>query len=160
MAVSWEALLAEEDVLGRILKDILKADQMEPGRSGPRPNLDYERGMRTWREMASRETQVKRTERDFTGLPFTEAFAKLIGPDSLTAIARKTSISRSRAHRLLNGHEEPTVDDLHAIAEAYGKHPAYWLEYRTELIVAALAARLAARPEMTVAIYNKLTRDL
>jgi transcriptional regulator with XRE-family HTH domain len=149
MNPDWNVILRDDDIFGRILKDILKVDQMEPGRSGPRPNLDYQRGMQTWREM---------TGQDYSELPFHEAFAILTRNNSLRTIARKTHISRSKVHRLLSGEDQPTVDDLRSIAEAYGKKPAYFVEYRAEFIMAAIAARLVDETEMTVTLYTKIVR--
>lgn len=143
----WNMILRDPDVLARILKDILKVDQIEPGRAGPRPNLDVERGMRTWREM---------TVGDFAERPFPEAFRILSRNNSIRTIARKTSISKSRVERLLHGQDHPTADDLRTIAAAYQKKPAYFVEYRAEFIMAAIAARLTDEHEMTVALYKKL----
>lgn len=145
----WSAILKDPDVLARVLKDILKVDQIEPGRAGPRPNLDVERGMRTWREI---------TVGDYSERPFSEAFAILARNNSVRTIARKTSISKSRVVRLLKGQDNPTVDDLRDIAGAYQKKPAYFVEYRAEYIMAAIATRLADEHEMTVALYKKLVR--
>lgn len=145
----WNVILRDPDVLGRLLRDILKVDQIEPGRAGPRPNLDYERGMRTWREI---------TGSDFSELPFGQALRVLSRGQSYTAIARKTKLSRSRVYRLIQGWEQPTVDDLRACASAYGKKPAFFAEYRAEFIMASIAARLAKETEMTIAVYVNLMR--
>lgn len=145
----WNAILKDPDVLARVLKDILKVDQIEPGRAGPRPNLDVERGMRTWLDM---------TVGDYAERPFREAFAILARNNSVRTIARKTSISKSRVVRLLKGQDQPTIEDLRQIATAYQKKAAYFVEYRAEYIMAAIATRLADEHEMTVALYKKLVR--
>jgi len=145
----WNVVLRDPDVLGRLLRDILKVDQIEPGRAGPRPNLNYERGMQTWREI---------TGQDFSELPFAQALRLLARGQSYTAIARKTKISRSRVYRLLQGWEPPTVDDLRTCAAAYNKKAAYFAEYRAEFILAAIAARLSKETEMTIAVYVNLMR--
>lgn len=145
----WNIILKDPDVLGRLLKDILKVDQIEPGRAGPRPNLDYERGMQTWREI---------TGQDFSELPFTDALRILSRGQAIRTVARKTNISRPRMYRLMAGIDRPNAEDLRSIAAAYGKKPAYFAEYRAEYILASIAARLANEPEMTIAIYMKLVR--
>lgn len=145
----WTHILKDPDNLGRLLKDILKVDQMEPGRAGPRPNLDVERGMQTWREM---------TSGDYSELPFPAAFRVLARNGSIRAIAHKTSISKSRVERLLQGRDHPTVEDLRVIAAAYRKRPAYFIEYRAEYIIAAIAHQLTERHEMTIALYKKLVQ--
>lgn len=145
----WNVVLRDDDVFARLLKDILKVDQIEAGRSGPRPNLDFDRGIQTWKEM---------TGRDFSEQPFQPTFRLLTRMNSLSAVARKTTISRSRVHRLLQGEEHPTVEDMRLIAVGYGKKPAYFAEYRAEYIMAAMAARFAHDAEMTITLYTKLAR--
>jgi hypothetical protein len=145
----WHDILQDPDILARVLKDILKVDQIEPGRAGPRPNLDLERGMRTWREM---------TVGDYSERPFPEAFKILVHGASVRTIARKTSISKSRVERLLQDRDHPTIDDLRLIAGAYNKKAAYFVEYRAEFIMAAIAMRLTGEHELTVALYKKLVQ--
>ena len=149
LKLDFNVVLRDNDVFARVLKDILKVDQIEPGRAGPRPNLDYERGMQTWKEM---------TGQDYTDEPFYLAFQRLSEGDSFTVIARKTFISRSRVYKLWQGFNAPTVDDLRTIADAYGKKPAFFAEYRAEYILAAIAARLTRETEMTIPLYLKLVR--
>lgn len=135
------------DVMIRILRDIIQIDQMVPGRRGGRPSPDWERGYQTYREMM---------RRDFSDLPFCMAFKLLSGADSATQMARKTGISRSRVHRLVLGQEHPTADDMRACAKAYGRKPAYFLEYRKEFVLAAVASRLEEQPELVTVAYTKI----
>lgn len=145
----WNIILKDPEVLGRLLKDILKLDQVEPGRAGPRPNLDYERGMQTWREI---------TGQDYSELPFVDAVRILTRGQPVRTVARKANVTKTRMDRLLRGIDRPSIDDLRAIAGAYGKKAAYFAEYRAEYILAAITARLELEPEMTTAIYTKLVR--
>lgn len=150
LTADFNVVLRDNDIFARVLKDILKVDQVEPGRAGPRPNLDFERGMQTWKEM---------TGQDFSEQPFYVAFQQITRGDSFTIIARKTLISRSRVYKLWQGHIRPTVDDLRVVATAYGKRPAFFAEYRTEYILASIAARLIKESEMTIPLYLKLVRS-
>jgi hypothetical protein len=140
-------LLKHEDVLGRVLRDILKVEQIEPGKSGPRPPLDYRKGMHGWRQL---------TGQDYSERPFPEAFRVLSRGQSIRGIARRINYSKSRVERLLRGAEAPTIEDLRVIAELYNKRPAYFIEYRLEMILCAVGARLAENHEMTVALYRRL----
>lgn len=148
-SLDGHTILREDDALARLIRDILKIDQIEPGRAGPRPGLDYERGMQSWRELFGQ---------DYAEVPFPEAFRSLTRGNSLTTIARKTNISRSRVHQLLRGERSPTIDDLRLIAEAYGKRPQFFCEYRAEFIMAIIAERLNKEPETTIAVYRKLVQ--
>lgn len=147
--VDWNIVLKDPDILGRLLKDILKVDQIEPGRAGPRPNLDYERGMQTWREI---------TGQDYCELPFTQALRVLSKGQAVRVVARKANVTKTRMDRLMRGVDRPTADDMRSIAAAYGKKAAFFAEYRAEYIMASIATRLAQEPEMTIAIYTKLVR--
>lgn len=140
------------EVMVKLVIDILKDDQVDPERKhGARPALDVDRGMQTWNEMTGRE---------YSELPFQQAFTIVVGDNSLTMVARKTNISRSRVHRLLQGAEQPTVEDMRMIAAGYGRKPSYFLEFRSEYIMAALMSRLSAEPELVTTIYAKLMRAL
>jgi hypothetical protein len=145
----WNLILKDPDIFARILKDVLKVDQIEVGRAGPRPNLDIEKGMRTWNEIRG----------DFSERPFTEAFRIITRNNSQRTIARKTGISKTRIVRLFAGDDRPNMDDLRAIAEAYKKKPAYFVEYRAEYIIAVIATRLANEHELTAALYRKLVQQ-
>ena len=147
--VDFNVLLRDNDVLARVIRDILKVDQIEPGRAGPRPNLDKERGRQTWREM---------TGQDFAEDAFPQAFQRLSRGQSFTTIARKVGLGRTRTYELWQGITSPTVDDMRLIATAYGKKPAHFAEYRAEYILANIAARLTRETEMTIAIYMRLVR--
>lgn len=151
---NWPELAGDDTNFERVLQDILKFDQAEKGRSGPRPNLDWDKGIRSWKQI---------TGQDYTGLPFPQAF-RAVARDtsgrahSLTTIAHKTGISRSRVHRLINGQEEPDLQSIALVANAYGKKPAFFAEYRAEIIARRLIAVLAANPEYSVSVYRKVIR--
>ena len=145
----WNVVLRDDAIFGRLLRDILKIDQIEPERKGPRPSLDYDRGMQSWREL---------TGQDFSELPFAQAFRVLTRGHSTRVIARRTAISPTRVHRLLHGEDKPTIEDYRLIAGAYNKKPAFFAEYRAEYILSAMAARLEDQHEMTIAIYRKLVK--
>ncbi len=145
----WQQILKDPDVLARLLRDILKVDQAEFGQAGPRPNLDIERGMQSFAEIAG----------DYSERPFVEAFTILTRGNSQRTIARKTGISKTRIVRFFQGVDLPHMEDLRVIAVAYKKRPAYFVEYRAEYIMAAIATRLADEHELTAALYRKLVQQ-
>lgn len=147
-----EAIIADDVQFERMMRDILKYAQAEAGRDGPRPNLDWDKGMASWRQI---------TGQDFTGLPFAVAFREIARdrqgrPHALSLIASKTGISRSRVHRLINGAEDPDVEVMVAVAGAYGKKPQFFNEYRALVIAKHVTAALAANPEYSAAVYRKV----
>lgn len=147
--LNWEnAFHNDLDLFARIMRDIIKLDQREPGKSGPRPNnMDYDRGIASFKQLMGQ---------DYAMVPFPEAFA-FIGRDfSLTQIARKSSLSRSRTHRLMQGKDQPSQEDMKLIAAGFGKHPSYFVEYRRAFIVEQLMNKLLDAPEVTVSYYRKI----
>lgn len=149
--LDWGAALSRDtDLFARIMRDIIKLDQREPGKSGPRPNtLDFEKGLATFRTLMGE---------DFTTLPFRESFAVLARGYSLTHLARKVHLSRPKVHRFLRGEVQPTEYDLRAIADGFNKHPSYFVEYRRAYIIQALEDALLKEPESTIAYYQKMIR--
>lgn len=148
--LDWGSALENEDLLARILKDVLKIDQIDPTRTrGARPALDVDKGMQTWNEIMGRQ---------FCSLPFDQAFSVLTRDESIRAVAEKTHMAKSLVHRLLKGEERPSVDQMRAVAEAYGKKPSFFLEYRAEYCLAAVMSRFAEEPELVDVVFTKLMR--
>lgn len=132
----------------QLMRVIFVVDQNQ-GKDGNRAALDYDRFKKTWRQVAGR---------DYSQLPFNQAFAIISRGDSLRTAARKTSLPRSRVDRLRRGLELPSVDDMRLVAKAYGKDPSYFHEYRAEYIMAAIAHKLNAEPDQTVVLFRQLVR--
>ncbi len=146
--LDWEhAFRKDTDLFGRIMRDVLKMDQREPGRSGPRRTLDYRQGMVSLREIMGE---------DYSLLPFDESFRVLAGKQSLRTISRKTGLSRTNCERLLNGTKFPELSDMTSAAKGYKKKPSYFLEYRAAVISAIITDRLRSAPESSIGYYRKL----
>lgn len=148
----WGDVLNDDAAFERMMRDILKFAQAEQGRDGPRPNLDWDKGMQTWREI---------TGQDFTGLPFQQAFREIARDrsgreHSLSHISNKTGISRSRVHRLITGREAPDMQVMALIAGGYGKKPQFFAEYRAEIIAQRVISILARNPEYSAVVYRKV----
>ena len=147
--MDWEgALSRDSDLFARIMRDIIKLDQREPGKAGPRPNnLDYDKGLATFRQLMGQ---------DYSNLPFREAFIYLCNGMSIRQIARKTHISTTEVVRLRKGERPATEYDMRRIADGFDKHPSYFVEYRRAYIVDHLADALLKEPESTIAYYRKI----
>lgn len=138
-----------EAVFARLMRDVLKVDQTIPGKSGPRPPLEYNRGMESLRQILGK---------DFSTLAFPDAFRMLIGTMSTRTVARKTNYSHMTISRLLRGALEPDVTMMEAIARAFGKQPSYFMEYRVVYILAHAERMLEDAPESTIDYFRNLTR--
>lgn len=147
--LDWnEAFKQDIGLMGAILRDVLKIDlSTRPGVSGPRPGVDPEEGRARLRQLLGQ---------DYTNLPFHEAFEVLAGGRSYTHLARKTGLSRSKVFRLAKNMEQPSVDELRQVAEAFKKHPSFFFEYRTYYVAAAMQQRMEHAPEASITAYRKI----
>lgn len=156
ISLNGEALVRDDKFVAGILQDILKLGNLAPQgerKTGPRPplsSMSREEKSQAWRELLGIE---------YSDRVFAETFQLLAGDESLSHVARKCSISRSRVHRLIRGEEPPMVDDMRLVAEAYGKRPAYFVEYRMEYVLAAVASRLSEAPGVATTAYRRLVRQ-
>lgn len=146
--LDWKSALSKDDGLfARVLRDMLKLEQAVPGRSGPRPSLDQD-------DASDRLDRL--FGRDFTHEPFPEALKKLTKGASIRAIADRSGLNRNVVYRLMTGEMEPDGFHLTQIAEAWNKHPSYFLEWRILYITKAFASRLEWSPEASVSVYLEL----
>lgn len=137
------------EVLGRVLRDILKLEQAVPGRPGPRPSLDVDDAQRRLAQLRGE---------DYTLKPFIEAVSDLKGKKSIRQFAHKVNLDRNTVHRALHGKIEPDAYLCRMIAYAHGKHPSYFIEWRILYIVGAIVRRLEWNPESSIALYERLDR--
>lgn len=147
---SWADRFGNDvELLGRVLRDILKLEQAVPGRPGPRPALDVDDAQRRLAQLRGE---------DYTLKPFVSAVHDLKGSLSIRQFAEKVHLDKSHIHRALTGKVEPDAFLCRMIAYAHGKHPSYFMEWRILYIVGAIVRRLEWSPESTVALYERLDR--
>jgi plasmid maintenance system antidote protein VapI len=146
---NWNVILSDMDTLGEVVRDILRLEQATPGKSGPRPSPEIKEGMKSIRKMNGDDHSVLR---------FHEAFKVLAGDRSVRHLSTKIGMDRNKVHRLLTGAHDPSPQELSQVAKAFGKEPAYFLEFRTSFIMAALGARLEMAPEATIGLYRKVVK--
>lgn len=141
--------LADYDLVGRIMRDILRIGWEAPKR-GQRAPLDFTDGTARLRAL---EAQRKGSA---TTKMFPDAFRELAAGATLDALATGLAMSRSQVHRLMRDEIPPTPPELVTIALFFGKAPTYFHEYRLHLICASLAEQLTAVPERSIDIAERL----
>lgn len=147
--LDWAKAFEDIDLLGRILRDILKIDQSKPGRSGPRPALD--------RRMA--ENRLRQfLGADHTYLDFKDAFRVLADGKSHRHLAAKIGLDRNLIQKLMAGTKYPDVRTMEIVADAFDKDPSYFLEYRVAYVLGALAKQMQKAPEITVDLYKRIAK--
>lgn len=146
--LDWtDALERDEDLFARIIRDILKLEQAVPGRPGPRPSLDVFSATRRMQQLFGN---------DFSLRPFPDSLRTLAGDRSIRHLAVKTTLERSHIHRLLLGQLEPDGFDMRMCAQAFGKHPSYFMEWRHLFVIAAVLRRLEWSPETSVSLFRQM----
>lgn len=150
----WDkAFTNDPDLLGRVLRDILKLGSTPVGpRHGPRPDLDPV----TDGPALDRLRGMDPARHPYSLLPFTEAFAILTGTRSVRHVARLVSLEVTRVHRLRRGVVAPSMDDMERIALAFDHQPSYFVEYRVRSIQTALVVELDRRAAESIGYYESL----
>ena len=134
-------------IMGRIVNDVLKIDQAEPGRPGKRPALDV--------GVAEERLHQIRGE-DYTILPFAEALRNARAGKSIRSLAHYSGLPKSTVHRLADGDTRPSLEQIEAIAKGVRKAPSYFLEYRIAFVLSAMVELFSQSPESTIVQYEKL----
>lgn len=146
-SLDWEKVFrADPTIMGNILNDIIKVQVAPKGRPGKRPALEKEQ---------AREVLKQYRGEDYTLLPFPKAVTRLKGKLSVRQFARKVSMSPTYAYNLMTGYKEPTVVDMQIVADAYGKEPSFFYEYRVAYIAALMAERVDYAPESSIIYYER-----
>lgn len=146
--LSWDkALKADVGFFGEVLRGILKYDQEGQGRPGPR-------------SISSRDEGVVRLAQfmgeDHSLSPMPETLKALKGDLSIRKLAAKSGVDYNIVFQLLHGRTAPTLPVMESLAKAFDKHPSYFLEYRTQYIVACLLHQMKEWPEASVSVYRKI----
>lgn len=150
----WEVAFDHNpDLLGAILRDILKQARAEPGRHGPRPGLDRTRDMPDLDRMLGQDP----ARHPYCLLPFRDAFTLLLGSRSVRHAATKLGMTPSRVYRLKAGlGAPPSTAEMEHIAGRFGHHPSFFAEYRVWAIHTSVIEELGRHPETGIAAYERL----
>lgn len=153
VALDWSRLPQDEpEVIGAVLKDVLKAMQATPGRPGPRPGLDVEEAQPVVDEWLGRDYK----DRPYATLPFPQAFRIVVRPLSIRQVARKLDWSKERVYRLMAGLATPSAAEMEAVADRFGKRPSYFMEYRVGWAVSVFLGVMESEPDRTIRVYEAL----
>lgn len=90
--------------------------------------------------------------------PFPVAFKELLGTRSLRAFALKAGMDFRDLSRKLRGGAKVTRYDYERIARAADVHPAFFVEWRSSVILDLLADVFAARPNLSITMLKALSR--
>jgi hypothetical protein len=140
---AWVAVFnARPDAMHSLLADFIKQAHATPGRIGQRP--------------MPKEEQV-----DFDSLVYgeinelslVEVLPKIVHM-SERAICAKIHMSKTQWRRVLAGEYDPNVHELRAIAEAVKRPPAFFVEYRKAMAVAAFLNLIEERPGIATSLYR------
>lgn len=143
----WSDALRDYDLLGALVADLL-ALAGAPKRRGQRPKpTPAAHGALLARMIAGAE--------ETTNLPYAEAVALAWPDDDVDAIADRVGADAALVAATLAGAAPPAAL-LEATAHAMGRRATYFPEYRSELILAFLAAHFERVPEASVRLATHL----
>lgn len=141
---AWIAAFSESpDAMYSLLSDIIKIAHAKPGGVGQRP-MPYE-------EEVDLEALL---HGEVSNEPMVKILPRMI-TDSETVFAEKVKMSRSMVNRILNGKYEPDVGQIRRIASALNVPPAYFLEYRQMMVIAAMYNYMNEHPNVATLLYKK-----
>jgi transcriptional regulator with XRE-family HTH domain len=146
------ALDRDPELMGRILRDILKARQTQSTRPGPRPALDAAKAQPIVDTWLGRDPRAS----PYTTMCFGDAFVLLAEGRSMRHVARMTDIPRSMVHKLMRGEIKPTSEIIVKVSQAFDKQPSYFVEWRIGVIASSIVANLTSMPERSVRAYESL----
>jgi transcriptional regulator with XRE-family HTH domain len=138
--MDWHVAFRDPDLWGRFLKDIHGGDKNES-------------------PQRARERLRQITGNDYSYDPFNIAFKTLAGSRSVRHLATKLNLSTQITWKLRKGIKAPDLELIEKIAEAFGKHPSYFVEYRIAYILGALGDQMEMAPEISVDLYRKLRKQ-
>ncbi len=152
--MDWDKAFENDmDLLGHLLRDILKLDMAIPGQAGRRPGLDEKEATPAFDRLLGRDY----CDRPYSLLPFAKTMALLADSRTLRSLEVKVGISKSRLHRLLQGKQQPELAEMEKIAKIFDKAPSFFVEYRALVVRNAINSHMAAaEPEVTVRVYEQL----
>lgn len=148
---NWaQAVYRDPELFTSLLGDVIKAG-IDSSRPGKRPPLSRNEAIEKLNQVASE---------DFTEYEFTDAFRGLCAGKSVRGAAHKIGIDRNMVHGLLTGKQVPTFKTMEKIADAFGKDPSYFLEYRVGYITSILSKFLYDSPETASLWYEKFKVEM
>lgn len=146
---AWAAVFrAKPEVMHAILADYVKHRYAVPGVVGQRPmpregDVDIEELLRG---------------PGINMAPIAEVLPALM-PTGKVKFARKVCLPVERLNAILAGRYTPTVPELRLIAEAVGRSPAHFIEYRRQLVLDAMDHLFTSQPQIATSLYRKFVQS-
>lgn len=139
-----------ESLLFRLIGDLIRPDRTVE-------ELEVLEGEELDQEVAeARRALGTFFDQSHTTLPFREALEILAGDLSTRELSEKVDINRTRMHRLRNGDVTPGAYDFELIANAYGKDPRYFVEYRALIISRAVWQAMHDNPDRSAVVARRM----
>lgn len=135
---AWLEVLEHDEVLHRLLKDLIKREVKGADVRGAQRAL------------------MRFSGEDYSMEPFVRALRAMVAPRSIRHAARNAGVSKSHLARLLSGEAQPSIEDLRTIAAGFGRDPSYFREYRAWKLAEHVTTRMCDLPDISVALYRQL----
>lgn len=153
-SLDWKKVFYEDPTIaGRLINDILKIGEAQPGKPGKRPSLAPDLSLTAKAEVYRKIRTLTGTE--YATEPFPEAFRALTHSRSVRALAAKTGLDRNMIQKIRKGYTPP-IRVIEQIAFAFKKQPEYFVEYRTNYVAGFVYEHLAANPDASMLFVKKV----
>ena len=150
--LDWRKIFMDDpEILGNIINDMLKMSVPGRGRPGKRPALQRDQAENLFSKLTGENYSEEGFPRTFTALK--ESSGK-----SIRALGEDLGLDKMLVHRLLNGKQEPTLEQMEIIAEHFSKQPAYFLEWRIAYILTFMHELLTEYTESSVVLYKRVKK--
>lgn len=143
--IDWGKILREEpEVFNGIANGVSRIDRNRKSK------LDHRTGTRRLHNFI---------QDDFSEKEFKEAFKIICGEDTMRKTAKKIDSSAAHVYNLKEGKAQPSLELMEVIAEAYGRKPEYFIEYRIINVLASVDKYLISNPETATVWFNKIKQS-
>lgn len=145
----WHAHFTDQpDVLLQMLGDVFRVYKSEQRKAAGTSNPQG--GRRRNHIEGSLDELLEIVQPKFSVKPFREALQDLLGDRSLNWLATKANQHPRVFRRKISGQRPLSRWDLEVIAKALGVHPAYFLEWRVEVVAKMVTDVLVAHPNRSI----------
>lgn len=146
--IDWGRVFREDPaILGKLINDIIKLDQVRTGKPGKRPSLAVKEASQKLRELRGE---------DYSVYPFAETLRVLASGLTAQQTATLLLISKSKLRDVYIGRSNLDLSLIERAAAAFDKHPSFFTEYRVSYLLAILDKKLMGYPESSIIYYEKV----
>ena len=150
--LDWHKVFMDDpEILGNMINDMLKMSVPGKGRPGKRPALQREEAEQLFSKLTGENYSQESFATTFSAL-------KELSGKSIRVLGEELGLDKMLVHRLLNGKQDPSLEQMEMIANHFNKPPAYFLEWRISYILTFIHELLTEYTESSIVLYKKVKK--